>query len=419
MSNNNPSLNIGDNIRLNRDKFTVEGYIVFEDSEGSRWTEYKIRSKEKSQVQWLSIDKLNNEYAVYNEKSYSEEFLEENIKANGYKKVDGKWAKVLDYKGNVDVDLGEKVFCEEYEDSTEKLLISIENWDGEQEFSKGYYVDKNDIEKIEVQLNNYNSSILHEINKEDNSKKYKTNIKIVLAIISVIVIILISLRACSANNRDLSKFIKSNSNFQYETSITSDLDQSKKADVYFTNSTIEEAAKSIIAGVKGNIKDVQENQEDGTVVIMTEDELALVYLSKDSKTLVQVSSREYVYSSRTTVYSGSSSTNNYYRSYYYYRGYSQDQSRYKDLKNGYSDYKSSTSSSDSSSSNYKSGNFSSSSSNSDYKSGNFSPSNSNSDYKSGNFSPNNSNKYRIYSDSIRQSSVNSRSSSGDGISSGK
>jgi len=373
-------LDVGNNIRLNGDKFTVDGYIVFKDSDGTKWVEYKLKAKGGFQVRWLSVDKLNDEYAVYSEEGYSTEFLEENIIANGYKEVDNSSAKVVDYRGNVDVDLGEKVFYKEYEDSTEKLLISVENWDGEQEFSKGYYIDKNDIEKLDSEFSNkYGVSIFDGADELDTTEKEKINIKTAIATILAIILLGITLRAFVSNNQDksLSKFIESNSNFQYETSITSDLDQKKKANVYLSYMTIEEVTKLIIEGLEGNVEDVQENKEDGSVAIMTKDEMALIYLDENSRTMIQVSLREYVYSSRNTVYRGSNRTNHFFRSYYYNRGYSNDKNRYSNSANGYSDYNGST------------------------------------------FTPNDSNRYKTYSDSIRQSSINTRSSSGGGISSGK
>ncbi|MBE6068001.1 MAG: DUF4178 domain-containing protein [Clostridium lundense] len=380
MVDSNLLLDVGNNIRLNGDKFTVDGYIVFKDSDGTKWVEYKLKAKGGFQVRWLSVDKLNDEYAVYSEEGYSTEFLEENIIANGYKEVDNSSAKVVDYRGNVDVDLGEKVFYKEYEDSTEKLLISVENWDGEQEFSKGYYIDKNDIEKLDSEFSNkYGVSIFDGADELDTTEKEKINIKTAIATILAIILLGITLRAFVSNNQDksLSKFIESNSNFQYETSITSDLDQKKKANVYLSYMTIEEVTKLIIEGLEGNVEDVQENKEDGSVAIMTKDEMALIYLDENSRTMIQVSLREYVYSSRNTVYRGSNRTNHFFRSYYYNRGYSNDKNRYSNSANGYSDYNGST------------------------------------------FTPNDSNRYKTYSDSIRQSSINTRSSSGGGISSGK
>lgn len=380
MVDSNLLLDVGNNIRLNADKFTVDGYIVFKDSDGTKWVEYKLKAKGGFKVLWLSVDKLNDEYAVYSQEGYSTEFLEENIIANGYKEVDNSSAKVVDYRGNVDVDLGEKVFYKEYEDSTEELLISVENWDGEQEFSKGYYIDKNDIEKLNSEFSNkYGVSIFDDKNEYSRSNWHGVNKGAAAGAVLAVIVAVVALIGYVLNIEDksLSNYIKSNSNFKYETSITSDLNSKKKADVYSSYGTVEYVSKSIIEGVKGKIEDIQENTEDGTVVIMTKDEMALIYLSDDSITFIQVSSREYIYSSRNSIYRGSSRINSYYRRYYYNRGYSKDKSRYKDSTSGYSDYNDNT------------------------------------------FTPNDSNRYKTYSDSIRQSSISTRSSSGGGISSGK
>ena len=353
MSDDNLSLKLGSDMKLNGVRFVVDGYIVFEDKDGTKWIEYKIKSKSRSQIRWLMVDSLNDEYAVYKEEPYSEEFLDANIKTNGYKEVDNSSARVLDYGGNVDVDIDEIVFYKEYEDDTEELLISIENWDGDQEFSKGHYIDKNDIQKLDSKLNTKeNIDILDRINKSNEHKENKKNLGITIAIILMVLVLIFS--ESEDQDKRLSKVIESNSIFQYETSITSDLNDGKKADVYSINKTIEEVAKLLIDELEGDIENVQENEEDGTVAITISDEMALVYSSEDLKTLVQVSSREYVYSSRNTLYRGSHRANSYYRGYYYGKVYDQDQNRYK-----------------------------------------------------------------AYSNSIRQSSVNSRSSSGGGISSGK
>lgn len=377
MVNDNLRFDIGNKIKIAGAAFSVDGYIVFEDNYGASWIEYKLKSKNTFQVKWLSIDRINNEYAVYIQQSYSSDFIEENISAKGYKTVEDSSAKVVDYSGNVDVDLGEVVFYKEYEDNTEELLLSVEQWNGELEYSKGYYIDKEDIENLSFHFDD-NLNISQSNNREGSyaSNINKKKIGIVIGIILFIIATALIIKSCSSNNT-LSKFIKSNSNFQYVTSVTSDLDTSKKADVYSTNKTVEEATKLIISGVKGKIGDVQENKDDSTVVVTLSDELALIYVSENKQTLVQVSTRKYVYSSRTTPYRGTSITNMFFRNYYYRSFYNTDRNRYGNAPNGYSDY------------------------------------------TNGTFTPNNNNKYRNYSDSIRQESAKSRSSSGGGISSGK
>ena len=46
----------------------------------------------------------------------------------------------------MDAEQGEKASYTEYEDSTGEYLMSVEHWDGETEYAKGYYLDKDEIE---------------------------------------------------------------------------------------------------------------------------------------------------------------------------------------------------------------------------------------------------------------------------------
>ncbi|WP_034868760.1 DUF4178 domain-containing protein [Clostridium lundense] len=382
MLSNYLCFDVGDKIKVDGNIYIVEGYIDFyDDSVVCSWREYRIKSTDNYQVKWLSIDSVNHEYAIYTECCY----LEENIIDKDYKKTDSGTATVTEYKGNVDVDFGEIVNYKEYEDYTEEFLISIEDWDGEKEYSNGYYIDEDDIEKVNPQNNNNYTNLslesTNDLSKGISGKK-------IIGIIGIIIVAIFLLKPASSNsskNEIISKYINSNSSFVYVTSITSDLDKNKKANVYSINKTVEGAAKLIIDGVEGKIEDVQENKEDGTVIITTNDELALIYTSEKSEILIQVSSRAYVYSSRNTPYRSRYSTNRYYRSYYYSRAYDRDRNRYSKYPNGYSDYNDET------------------------------------------FIPNDNNKYKTYynngnkssSSSIRQDSINSRVSSGGGTSSGK
>lgn len=369
---------IGDRINLEGITFKIVGYITFQGNDGVKWTEYKIKATEGYRVKWLSIDSTYNEYAIYDECSDSDDFLEKNIVEKGYRKVDSDAAKVVAYKGDVDVDLGEEVYYKEYEDNTEELILSVEDWDGEVEYSKGYYVDKEDIEKITHDMDNtYAKAFSFESIDQVSSSTIK---KTAIAIIGIIIVIVLFSKIGAGGYEDkeaLSKYINSNSSFVYVTSMTSDLDNSKKANVYSTDKTVEETAKILIEAVKGNIEDAQESQEDGTAIITTKDELSLIYISEDSQTLIQVSSRAYVYSSRSTPYRSSHLTGGYYRRYYYSRAYQQDKPRYSNSPDAYTDYNDGTVTTD------------------------------------------DNNKYRTYSNSIRQSSISSRTSSGGGISSGK
>ncbi|MCI7441928.1 MAG: DUF4178 domain-containing protein, partial [Clostridium sp.] len=103
----------------------------------------------------------------------------------------------------------------------------------------------------------------------------------------------------------------------------------------------------------------------------------LVYTDTENQTLAQISQRSYVYSSTNNPYRSTNTTARYFRRHYYTIGYSSDSSRYKKYTSGYDNY------------------------------------------DDGYIDTNSNNKYKTYSNSVRQSSVNSRTSSGGGTSSGK
>lgn len=378
MGGNNLYFETGDKIKVDNQKYIVKGLITFyNDADDYRWTEYKIKSINSSTIRWLSIDTTYDEYAIYDQCKYNKTFDESNIISQGYKEADYGQARVTAFRGSVDVEVGDRVRFREFEDISEEKIIAIEIWEDEAEYSKGYYLDEDEIEKLESDNEYSDYNVTNKGYYSNDSGKIKN---VFIGIVGIIMVIFIVIGAKSIGKPKqvaMSQFIGSDSNFTYTTSITSDIDNSQKADVYSTKLSVEAAAKAIIDGIGGNTEDVQENIEDSTVAIMTADEYCLVYISETGETLVQISNRKYTYSSNNEPYRSRSSTGRYYRSYYYTRGYASDSDRYSGSKNGYENY------------------------------------------SDGNVSTNSSNKYQSYSDSVRQSSAGARTSSGGGTSSGK
>jgi hypothetical protein len=372
MDKNGLTFNLENIIEVNTRGYIVKGSIVFSDkANNSKWTEYKLKASDNGEIKWLSIDLDYNEYALYSELTFYDEFKEDNISTSGYKEVDSGKAVVSEYSGDVDVSYGDIVKYKEFEDLSQENIISIEDWEDEREYSKGYYVEAENIKKLDSSDFSYSN-----YQYTDFSKK-----KVKIAVASILAILLAFLGISSllkATNKDLiSKFLASDSNFQYSTSITSDLDTNQKADVYTTTLSIEDAAKAILTKVGRKSVEVQENKEDASVGLLTDYEYCFIYTGNDSNTFVQISSRLYAYSSNSSPYHSHASTSNFYRAYYYSQAYSNDKITYSNNMDAYSNY-------------------------------------------SGNFitiDPND--KYKSYSSTIRQSSVSSRSSSGGGISFGK
>lgn len=374
-------LELNQEVKVEGISYIVEGWIEFSaQSDGCSWREYRIRIKQGKQYKWLSIDENYDEYAIYEMTHKTSLFEQTALEADGYKKVDSGKASVLDYAGKVDVARGERVSFEEYEDRTEEKIRAIEHWKDETEYSIGHYLDEDDI--IPLESNKYTT--YNDGSYKNNSTNYKMKTRSKQGIsgfsifwLFIALTVIISGITAFTSTKTISKYLQGAANFTYVTSITSDINSQQKADVYKTSLSVQGAAENILSHIAKQVTNVDENAEGGTVAILTKKEYALVYTSEDNETLVQVSNRKYAYSSRNTPYRSRANTTNYYRRYYYDKGYTSDSKRYKNDTSGYEDYTDSSVEVDT------------------------------------------SNHYKTYTNTIKQQSTASRSSSGGGTSSGK
>lgn len=369
--------NVGDTIKADGSDYIVEGLIVFiNEADNLKWTEYKIRQLSSRKVKWLSVDNDYEEYAIYTQAGSKKGFSESEILSKGFKEADFGKANVISFAGNVDVENGDWVRYREFEDISEENIISIEEWEDETEYSTGYYLDENEITKVASANNNASYGNKNNFNNKESNGVFKRFLAFIL-ILMLFPVVGFLVPKIFINKDKIADYLSSSGLFTYTTSITSDLNNNEKADVYSTALSVEEAAKSVIDCVNGDVEDIQENAEDGTVGIMTKYEYCLVYTDTENQTLAQISQRSYVYSSTNNPYRSTNTTARYFRRHYYTIGYSSDSSRYKKYTSGYDNY------------------------------------------DDGYIDTDSNNKYKTYSNSVRQSSVNSRTSSGGGTSSGK
>ena len=373
----------GDRIKIEGELYQVLGGIeLVNRSDGARWTEYYVQNLQNGKLRWLSVDEIYDEYAIYTSCD-SKGFSEEELDAQGWKNADSGVEEVLGWFGNVDAEQGEKASYTEYEDSTGEYLMSVEHWDGETEYAKGYYLDKDEIEiasdlqQVENRQFRVDYNNCQPRHPQTMQKRKGRNNKIIALVVIAIMACGIWAMTKSASKKEIRNYLEDSSFYFYETSITSDLNEEEKADVYSTSRSIEMAAKDIINAIDGETEDVQENTEDKSVAILTEHEYCLVYESEEGKTMVQASSRAFAYQSTSNPYHATSTTARHYRSFYYFRGFSRDASRYDNRASGYQNYSGTVP-----------------------------------DY-------NYSDTYRNYSNTVRQGSTGTRTSSGGGIGFGK
>lgn len=353
---------VGTKLCIEGNTYVIIGKIKYKNrNDGLEWFEYRLKNKKTGEEVWLSSDEYYREYSI------SE--VVRNADISGYHIVDRGTEEVVGAWGQVDVEYGDRATFIEYEDSSEEKIISHETWDDGLEISRGHYVD---IEDIAVTGS-------EKINSSVGANKTAVGKSIFFILIPFLFVFgLAGLLSLVDNSPKISDYLKTASIYEYTTSITGE--NGEKADVYKTSITVDDAVKNIINGIEGNTESIQQNTEDddNSVAILTKSEYCLVYTSEENETLVQISTRKYTYSSKSEPYHSRLGTRRYYRRYYYSKGYDSDTSTFGgDVSSAYGDFNDTA------------------------------------------VTTNNSDIYNSYSASVRQASINSRSSSGGGTSSGK
>ncbi|MDO5154618.1 MAG: DUF4178 domain-containing protein [Eubacteriales bacterium] len=320
---------VGDVLWVDGDTYEVVGKISYRNTaDGKMWTEYRLFQVGSGREKWLSVDTTYDEYSISEVVGYAN--------MAGYHQVDTGKEVVARAWGRVDVETGDSAYFTEYEDDTEEKIISVEIWDDGEEKSVGYYLDR---EEFYVMSHASENTSGYQANNSQSMVRKAILILAFIAFSSMFSILPAVIGLFTGNSKlSIEKWIRSNSEFRYVTTITGA--DSQKAQVYTTDNTIEDTSKNIIYALDGNVESVQQNTEDGddSVAILTSKEYCLIYTSEYDETMVQVSSRKYVYGSDQTPYRSNRHTYRYYRRYYYTNGYDKDSRSFGSSKSTFTNF---------------------------------------------------------------------------------
>ncbi|MBR3315153.1 MAG: DUF4178 domain-containing protein [Atopobiaceae bacterium] len=398
---------VGNDLSIQGVRYLILGSILYEDrAQGDEWEEYRLLNHEKRTESWLSYDTGNEEY----EMSFA---VSTPTPPEGFTLVDSGTQVVRGCGGDVDVDQGETAQYETWEDAEGEHTYSVERWSDETEYSRGMYVQPTDIMDLGPSPD------------ARRSKKGAGVFGVVCALcLGLFALIFAGIGSIDGKYTDVNKLLSADS-LNYTLVEDSDAASSPTPEsgsndvtVYTTQMSVDDASKDIINKLEGNVTSAKEDDDKRTVAILTNNEYVLVYedagedgmaiddtedpdASKDSddaaasqasapaddaaaetkpalgRTLVQVSSRQYAYSTDRRPYHSRYHSYLWYRLFYRARAFSEDNKKYMNSESSYSNYNGETSVDSSSSS------------------------------------------YETYADSIRQQSAAAKSSSGGGTSHGK
>lgn len=309
------TFNVGDLISVNDEKYQVKGKIVFEDKNDVNftWNEYFISDSSGIDL-WLSIDR--DDIILW---STSRRYA-----TNSFALVEKGTEVVRSAYGDVDVEKGDVAYYEEYEDHSSYTCYCEESWDDETEYSVGQRIKNNKIKLI-----NKTNEVVTE---KSNSKSTPF---IIIGVVLLFLYLTVGRNGCSKpseNFPSVSDVLKvDKSNYSYKTSITGQ--RNLYATIYTTMFNTVSTTKNIIEKIEGDVETIQENPQDSSMVaILTPNEMCLVYQSvADSSTLVHIASREWtIMNFDQPLYQADSLTEDFYRSFYDYNAFSADSAEYSD-----------------------------------------------------------------------------------------
>lgn len=357
--------NVGDTVSVNGTNYYVNGMLVFSSKDGSVWPEYLLRNVLNGDERWLCTD----------ENCMLWEVLRSKPDMTGYESVESGDETVTEAYGDVDSDPGDSAYYDDYYNRYSNSYISVERWDDETEYSKGVPVDPSQIQLIKA-----GDGVVPE------KKKSKSKIWLIgLAVIASI----FGFKYCGSSQQSspaIEPGLSNNANYELKTYLTGS--GKEHAQVYGSTAgnSVDSVTKEIIKYIEGNTTMVYENPIDSaSVAIVTQKEYCVVYPdSISNQTLVHVCNKNWASeNSQTPLYHATECTNEFLRSLHIYDVHGEDSLRKSSSSGSHYHHRHS----------------------SGFLSG----------FLLGRTM---SNRYNDYSNSIRQTSVSSRRSSGGGYGGG-
>lgn len=335
-------LELGQVIFIEDMEYVVRGMIAFRE-DSWEWKEYKLVAN-NGWCQWLSVEMEDGRliYSLYRDRYDIPQYAGMQITVDGetYEMEERGKATVTDYFGQVDVDKWESFTYTEYANAEKNRFVSYEDWDGEIEKSSGVLLQEEQIritdEKRQVFSAGYGSSVFGRSAGGNRGNSSTLVEKLVVALVLVAFLMPVFSAAVAGLKSDhIQSYLETSNYFTYVTSVTNS-ENNKKAKVYKTDLTIEEAVKKIIDNVPEQIDTVSEvakeegEEGDDSVGLGTSKEYAYVYLSEEGATYVQVSNKKYVTQNSDAYRS------RYHRHHRYYRTYSMG--NYGNINSFYTSY---------------------------------------------------------------------------------
>ena len=288
-------------LKIDDDNYRVIGVTTFSNmNTKEKWAEYILEDLNNNKVCWLEVNEDYREYILFQNREFFRELIPNELFSNNFIVYSSGTAEVVINTGLSNRSNGDEIKYRRFQNEFIGKVIEYKEWNDEEESSIGEFINEN---RISASTNSVKADFdglkdedgmydnIYELNVVENSdeERFRKTSYSIFTICLVLILVFLGIKFIRVTKGDtLDNVVRFDENFTYKTSLS---DGNNLANVYRSSETLERTKNIILnnASVNYKTKDI----ETGTIVLMNDKEICIIYTSTLGEVLIQISSSEY------------------------------------------------------------------------------------------------------------------------------
>lgn len=288
-------------LKIDDDNYRVIGVTTFSNmNTKEKWAEYILEDLNNNKVCWLEVNEDYREYILFQNREFFREIDPNELFSNNFIVYSSGTAEVVINTGHSNRSNGDEIKYRRFQNEFIGKVIEYKEWNDEEEYSIGEFINEN---RISASTNSVKTDFdglkdedgmydnIYELNVVENSdeERFRKTSYSIFTICLVLILVFLGIKFIGVTKGDtLDNVVRFDENFTYKTSLS---DGNNLANVYRSSETLERTKNIILNNASVNYKN--KDIETGTIVLMNDKEICIIYTSSLEEVLIQVSSRKY------------------------------------------------------------------------------------------------------------------------------
>ena len=288
-------------LKIDDDNYRVIGVTTFSNMDTKeKWAEYILENVDDNKVCWLEVNEDYKEYILFQNREFFKEIDPDKLFSNNFILYSSGTAEIVVNTGLSNRGNRDEIKYRRFQNEFIGRVIEYKGWNDEEEYSIGQFINENRIsastDSVKTEFDGLKDEDgmydnIYELNVVENSdeERFRKTSYSIFAICLVLILVFLGVKFIGVmSGETLDNVVRFDESFTYKTSLS---DGENLANVYRSSQTLEKTKNSILNKASVNYKN--KDIETGTIVLMNDKEICIIYTSSLGEVLIQVSSRKY------------------------------------------------------------------------------------------------------------------------------